>query len=292
MRKLVSLIAVITLVFSFSACSKTNDNNKIDENESSSNSESVSNKTDTDNENNNNNDTSSDKDKLIIGLDENFPPMGFRDDDGDLIGFDIDLATAAGEKMGKEVVFQPIDWSSKELELNSGKVDLLWNGLTITEDRLSKMSFTSPYLKNRQVILVKEDSDIAFKSDLDGKKIGLQKESSALEAVNKDPIKDSIKEISEYPDNIAAFTDLDIGRIDAVVVDEVVARYYLENNVAPFRILDENFGNEEYGIAAKFENTELINELQKALDELSEEGTASEISINWFGNDIYQHSGR
>lgn len=226
---------------------------------------------------------------LIMGLDENFPPMGFRDEKGELVGFDIDMANEVSNKIGMKIEFQPIDWDSKELELNSGKVDLLWNGLTITEERANNMLFTKPYLDNRQIILVKEDSAINAKNDLESKIIGLQKGSSSVEAVNKDNIKDKIGNLVEYADNISAFTDLNIGRIDAVVVDEIVARYYLANNDSKLRILEDNFGSEQYGVAVKLENTELNEKIQTALDEMQKDGTYSKISEKWFGEDLYSN---
>lgn len=224
--------------------------------------------------------------KLVVGLDDSFPPMGFRDENNEIVGFDVDLAKAAAEKMGVEIEFQPIDWSTKEMELNSGKVDLLWNGLTITPDREANMDFTKPYLANRQIIIVKEDSPIAKKADLEGKNIGIQKESSAVDAVNADEIAPKLN-LNEYENNVLAFTDLNIGRVDAVVVDEIVARYYIANNDVKFKILDEDFGDEKYGVAAKKGNTELVNKLQTALDSLAEDGKAAEISQKWFGEDIY-----
>ncbi len=228
------------------------------------------------------------EDALIMGFDENFPPMGFRGDDGEYTGFDIELAKAVSEKIGVEIKFQPIDWSSKELELNSDKVDILWNGLTITDERMENMEFTKPYLKNKQIILVKTDSDIKAKADLAGKNIGIQSESSAVNAVNSDPIAGELI-LNEYPDNIAAFTDLDIGRVDAVVVDEIVAKYYLAHNDTKFAILDENFGDEEYGIAVKKGNVELVQKIQSGLDEISQDGTAAQLSQKYFGEDIFLH---
>lgn len=232
----------------------------------------------------------SQKETLVIGLDENFPPMGFRDENGKLTGFDIELAEAAAKKMDLNVEFQPIDWSSKELELESGKVNMLWNGLTITPERLENMDFTKPYLANRQIIVVKNDSEVNSKQDLENKNVGVQADSSAFEAVRKDTDSPTFM-ILTYADNISAFTDLDVGRLDAVVVDEIVARYYLQNNDTNFRIIEtDNFGDEEYGVAVKKGDTELLNKLQTALDELSSDGTSSKISEKWFGEDIYMHS--
>lgn len=222
---------------------------------------------------------------LVIGIDDKFAPMGFRDENNEIVGFDIDYAKAAAEKMGMEATFQPIDWSAKESELNSGRIDLIWNGYTITEERKGKVLFTKPYLKNSQVVVTLADSQITQLSDLAGKTVGLQALSSAADALDAAPIKSEIKTISEFPDNVLALTDLKTKRLDAVVIDEVVARYYMAKEEGTFKLLDESLAPEEYGIGVKKGNEELLNKLQKALDELNQDGTASEISKKWFGED-------
>mgnify|MGYP004456807987 FL=1 len=230
-------------------------------------------------------------DKIIVGLDDQFPPMGFRDENNEIVGFDIDLAKAAGEKMGVDVEFQPIDWDSKELELNSGKIDLIWNGFSITDERKETMEFTQPYLDNKMIIIVNEGSDIKTKADLAGKNVGIQAGSSAVDAVEKDDIHNEFASMPTYDTNVLALSDLEVGRVDAVVADQVVARYYLaQNQDKKFVILDDDFGSEVYGIAAKKGNTELVDKLQTALDELSEDGTSAEISKKWFGEDIVVHN--
>lgn len=230
---------------------------------------------------------SASSDKLIVGLDDQFPPMGFRDENNEIVGFDIDLAKAAGEKMGVEVEFQPIDWDSKELELNSGKIDLIWNGFSISDERKASMDFTKPYLNNTMIIIVNEDSDIKTKADLAGKVVGVQDGSSAVDAVEADPIHTEFSSMPTYDTNILALADLDIGRVDAVVADEVVAKYIIAQDPSKnYVILDDNFGSEVYGVAAKKGNTELIDKLQSALDELYDEGKSAEISEKWFGEDI------
>ncbi len=229
--------------------------------------------------------------KWVIGLDDEFPPMGFRDENNEIVGFDIDLAKAAAEKLGCEVEFQPIDWDTKELELESGNIDFIWNGLTMTDERVEAMEFTKPYLKNKQIIIVKNDSEINAKEDLVGKNIGVQAGSSALDAVEGDEINAQLGSVSTYDTNILAFTDLDVARVDAVVADEIVARYYLANNENDFRVVENgDFGDEVYGVAAKKGNTELVENLQAALDAMSEDGTAADISVKWFGEDIYEHN--
>ncbi|WP_211746958.1 amino acid ABC transporter substrate-binding protein [Paenibacillus sp. Marseille-Q4541] len=224
-------------------------------------------------------------DKLVIGIDDKFAPMGFRDEKNEIVGFDIDYARATAEKMGKEVEFQPIDWSSKESELNSGRIDLIWNGYTITDDRKEKVLFSKPYLVNSQVAVVLADSELTSLENLAGKEIGLQKLSSASDALNAHPIKDQVASISEFPDNVLALSDLKSGRLDAVVIDEVVARYYMSLEEGTYKILDESLSPEEYGVGVKKGNEELLTNLQTALDQLNEDGTAAKISEKWFGED-------
>lgn len=225
--------------------------------------------------------------KFIVGLDDTFAPMGFRDESGNIVGFDIDLAKEAAKRLGVEVEFKPIDWNSKELELKNRKIDMIWNGLTITEDRKKNMAFTKPYLVNTQIIIVPEGSTIKNKADLAGKKVGVQMSSSSLEALKKDKkVYESLAEVVEYPDNLEALLDLKAGRIDAVVADEILGRYYIEKRKENFVVLDDNFGTEEYGVGLRLEDKALLEALDKVLDEMKQDGTMSEISKKWFGEDI------
>lgn len=224
---------------------------------------------------------------IVIGLDDNFPPMGFRDDKGELVGFDIDLAREAGKRIGVEVQFKPIDWSAKEAELTGKRVDVLWNGLTITEERKANILFTTPYLENHQIIVVTDKSAITTKAQLAGKVVGVQDGSSAVDAIQKDTeTAKSIKEIKKFGDNVTALMDLSAGRLDALVVDEVVGRYYTAKKPGEYRVLDENFGTEDYGVGTRKDDTELMAKLQKAMDEMKADGAAATISTKWFGKDI------
>jgi polar amino acid transport system substrate-binding protein len=227
---------------------------------------------------------SKDENTIIVGIDDKFAPMGFRDEKNEIVGFDIDYARAAGEKMGKKVTFQPIDWSSKESELNSGRIDMIWNGYTITDERKEKVLFTKPYLENSQVAITLADSPITKLDELDGKNVGLQALSSAADALAASPLKDKVK-ASEFKDNVLALTDLKTKRLDAVIIDEVVARYYMSKEEGTFKLLDESLAPEQYGIGIKKGNEELLNQLQKALDELNADGTAAKISTQWLGED-------
>ena len=147
-----------------------------------------------------------------------------------------------------QVEFKPIDWSAKEAELNGKRVDVLWNGLTITEERKKNISFTAPYMANHQIIIVGSASPIKTKADLAGKVVGAQEGSSAVDAIKKDaPVAASLKEIKTFADNVTALMDLAAGRLDAIVVDEVVGRYLASKREGQYRVLEENFGTEDYG---------------------------------------------
>ena len=229
-------------------------------------------------------------DKLIIGLDDTFAPMGFRDENGDLVGFDVELAQAVAEELGVEIEFQPIDWSMKETELNNGNVDLLWNGYSITEERKEQVLFSKPYLNNRQIVVVMADSDIQSLADLNGKVVAAQAESSAVTAIDSMPeIRDTFQELATFETNNDCLMDLEAGRSDAVVADEVLVRYYIsQKGEENYRILEEDFGDEEYGIGARKDDTALIEGINAALTILKENGKGGEISTKWFGEDILQ----
>lgn len=227
------------------------------------------------------------KGKLVIGLDDTFVPMGFRDEAGNLTGFDIDLAKAVSKEMGVEFEFQPIDWDAKELELQNKKVDCLWNGLSITPAREKVMQFTAPYLDNKLVIMTMADSNIKTKADLAGKNVGTQAASSALDVVKEDASYATFQDtLSEYKDYDAAIMDLEIGRIDAIIVDDVLGNYKnnLKNNAFAFGT--EDFGPDKYGVALRKDDKALFEAFNTAFKAVIENGTASQISNEWFGKDI------
>jgi polar amino acid transport system substrate-binding protein len=225
--------------------------------------------------------------KIVIGLDDNFPPMGFRDKEGKLTGFDIEMAQEAAKRLKTTVEFKPIDWNSKEAELTSKRVDMLWNGLTITEKRKENILFSKPYMENRQIIVVKTGSPIKDKAGLKDKIVGTQDGSTSVDAVEKEPaVLKSFKELKKYGDFIATLMDLDAGRLDAVVIDEIVGRYYTAMKPGQYQVLTENFGTEEYGVGLRKSDGALLAALQKALDEMKKDGTAAKISTKWFGSDI------
>ncbi|RRJ95208.1 amino acid ABC transporter substrate-binding protein [Opitutaceae bacterium TAV4] len=225
--------------------------------------------------------------KIVVGLDDNFPPMGFRNEQNQIVGFDIDMAREASKRMGIEVEFKPIDWSAKEAELSGKRVDALWNGLTITEERKKKIGFTTPYMENHQIIVVTTKSGIKNKAGLAGKTVGVQEGSSAVQAVEKDAVvRKTFRDLKAFGDNVTALMDLSAGRLDAVVVDEVVGRYYTAKKPAEYVVLTEHFGTEDYGVGTRKDDTELLSKLQKALDAMKQDGTSARIAKQWFGADI------
>ncbi|MGN0143378.1 MAG: amino acid ABC transporter substrate-binding protein [Clostridium sp.] len=231
-----------------------------------------------------------DKEEIVIGLDDQFVPMGFRDESGEIVGFDIDLAKAVGEKLNKKVKFQPISWSMKESELNGGNIDLIWNGYSISDERKKKVEFSKPYLNNNQIIVTLADSPINTKTDLAGKKVGAQDQSTAVDAVKDDG--DTINtfdggNLITFEDNNQALMDLEAGRLDAIVVDEILARYYIKaRGEDKYKILSENFGSEQYGVGIRKGESKFVEEFNNALDEVINDGQAAKISEKWFDEDI------
>ena len=222
---------------------------------------------------------SGDKGKIVVGLDDNFPPMGFKDENNEIVGFDVDLAKEASKRLGREVEFKAIDWSSKEAELKSGRVNVLWNGLDITEKRKENMLFSEPYMDNRQIIFVKKGTaDIKDEQSLAGKAIGTQ--STAEEYLdNTDFYKKDVKEVKKYADFVSAFMDLENGRIDAVIGDEIVGRYYMSKHPDSIEAVDVAIGPvSTFGIAFAKDNQSLRDEVQKVLDEMKADGTMAKIS--------------
>ncbi len=228
--------------------------------------------------------------KIVVGLDDEYPPMGFKNDKNEIIGFDVDLAKAAAQKLGREVEFKAIDWNSKEAELKSGRIDVLWNGLDITDERKQNMLFSDPYMDNRQVIFIRkgDEQNINAESDLAGKNVGTQAGSTAEDYItSNENLKNSFKEFKTYGDYISAFMDLENGRLDAVVCDEIVGRYYMAKHADKIDALNVVVGpTSEFGIAFAKDNTALRDEVQKAFDEIVADGTAKKISEEWFGTDL------
>ena len=228
---------------------------------------------------------------FTLGLDADFAPMGFTEDDGTIVGFDIDLANAVAEKMGVKVEVKPIDWDSKAMELSTGKIDVIWNGFSITDERRQEVLFSNPYLSTKQSVIVKAGSDIKTKADLAGKKIALQDSSTSEDALKGDAATyESIgdENISRFKENSQVLMEVESGRADAAVIDEIFVRYYLqkENMLDKFVVLEEGFDEEDYGVGGRHGDYALMEAINKALDECKAEGITSEISMKWFGEDL------
>ena len=230
-----------------------------------------------------------DKGVLVLGCDDEFPPMGFIDEkSGALVGFDIDLAVAVAEKLGVTLEAKPIDWSTKELELTSGNIDVIWNGYTITGERAEKVTFAGPYLQNSQLLVVRADSDVKSKADLAGGTLGVQSDSASESLVNEDEaFKSSLKEVRSYDTYQQALLDLETSdRINAVGVDKILIEYVMQQKPGVFKILDDTLGDEYFGIGCRPGAIALRDAIDKALDELYEDGTLDAICEKWFTENI------
>jgi polar amino acid transport system substrate-binding protein len=186
-----------------------------------------------------------------------------------------------------ELVLQPIDWNAKEQELNTGQIDCIWNGFTITGERKRNMRCSPPYLKNAQVIVVKSGSSLQGIKDLAGKTAGTQAGSASIEAIDNTPgFRASLNEVVEYKDFLTALMDLDVGGIDAVVIDLVVANDNINRSGKPFRILGDRLEEEEFGIGFRKNDQALADKVWATLLEMAKDGTVAAITARWMGADI------
>ena len=227
-----------------------------------------------------------DKGTLVLGLDDSFPPMGFRDENNNIVGFDIDVATEVANRMGVELKLQPIEWSTKEMELNTGSVDCLWNGLSIDDERKQAMDLSEPYMTNRMVLVVLNDSEYTDQASLAGKTIGVQNGSTAEKILEESDFSKTIGNTIGFKDNVTAFMELETKGIDAIFMDEVVANYAITSQNKDFKVLEDGLTEEEYAVGFKKGNTALKHEVQKYIDEMKADGTMTQISEKWFGKDV------
>ncbi|MDY6065379.1 MAG: amino acid ABC transporter substrate-binding protein [Finegoldia sp.] len=279
MKKLKKVLLSLLMVAAFTACSNGNNTQENETANETAKTEETSQQTGGENE-------LEDK-TYIIGLDDTFAPMGFRDTNGELVGFDVDLAKDVFSRLGKKLEFQPIDWSMKETELNAGNIDMIWNGYSITPEREKAVALSDPYIESGQVIVVMKDSGITKKSDLKGKTLTIQASSSALDALKKEGevLNNLGQPPVEYADNLECFKDLEAKRSDAMCIDELFARYYISNQKNPddYYILEENLGAESMAVGIKKDNTALVDAINKALKEQKEDGTYDKIYTKWLG---------
>ena len=228
--------------------------------------------------------------KLVVGIDDDFPPMGFRDAQGNIVGFDIDLAEEAARRMNTDIEFKPIDWAKKREEITSGKVDMIWNGLDINDERAEYMIFTKPYMDDRQILLVMKDSNIDIQSevDLEDKIVGTQAGSTSADYINDNQkLRNSLrdhKSYSKFNDELTALKD---GEIDVIICDELIARYEMCNHHEQFKLIDIKIGTTmETAIGFRKDNVRLRDQVQAVFDDMVRDGTAKKISEKWFNADL------
>lgn len=224
---------------------------------------------------------------FTVGFDAEYPPYGYMDDSGEYTGFDLELAQEVCDRNGWELVKQPIDWDAKDMELNSGTIDCIWNGFTMT-GREDDYTFSVPYVDNSIVFVVMNDSDIQTKDDLAGKVVVTQADSSALTALTSEEDNDenlaltaSFAELQQVADYNTAFMNLESGAVDCIAVDIGVAQYQLTSRGDTFRMLEEPLSTEQYGIGFKKGNEELRDIVQNTLFEMYKDGTFDEIAAKY-----------
>lgn len=226
-----------------------------------------------------------DSGEFVLGLDASFPPMGFTDEDNNIIGFDIDVAQEVCDRLGVTLVKQPIVWDAKEQDLESGRIDCIWNGLSVNPGRAEAMNLTDAYMENEMIFVVPADSEIKSLDDLTDKTVGVQLGSTAEEILEA---ADFYAEIHTTPleDNVEALRQMELGFSDTVFMDSVVANYLITSNDKDFVILEESLEKEEYAIGFRKEDQALRDEVQKTLSEMKADGKLGEISTKWFGSDV------
>ena len=230
------------------------------------------------------------KNVLTIGIDESFAPMGFRDENGEIVGFDVDLAKETAKRMGVEIEFKPISWSNKEQEIISGNVDMIWNGLDITDEYKEYMIFSKPYMDNRQILLVNKGNihRIYSLSDLEGKVVATQAGSNSEDYINEhEDLKKSFAVFRTYHDLQEGFEALGKEHFYVLIIDEIAARYEMIKHPGEFEIIEVTVGpHTEFGIGFRKDNVALRDKVQKAFEEIVADGTAKRISEKWFQADL------
>lgn len=231
------------------------------------------------------------KGELVIGIDDTFVPMGFRDEQDNIVGFDIDLAKEVTKEMGVRPKFQAIDWSMKETELENGTIDVIWNGYTVTDARKKKVDFSSNYLNNQQVLVSLKKNNVKTFSDMTGKILGAQEGSSGADSFENNPelLKDYVSnnEAILFPTFTEAFLDLEAGRIDALLIDKVFAEYYIsqQKDKNQYVVSTSDFEDENFAIGVKKDETEMLDKINDGLKKAYEDGLSKKVSEKWFGED-------
>ena len=234
------------------------------------------------------------KGKIVIGIDDEFAPISFHDEKHNLIGFDVDLAKEAARRMKVEIEFKPITWDRKREAITSGRVDMIWNGLDITEERKEYMIFSKPYMDDRQILMVRrgEGGEIHSEGDLEGKIIGVQSGSTSDDYINADKtLKNSFKDYKTY-EHFGEVVDALLGKeIDVLVCDELIARYEVKKFPARLEVVNVKIGDvAEMAVGLAKDKTALRDRVQEVFDEMVADGTAKKISEEWFRADVIKQS--
>lgn len=224
-----------------------------------------------------------DSGKFILGLDATFKPMGFTDENDQIVGFDIDVAQEVCNRLGVELVKQPIDWDTKEADLDAGKIDCIWNGMSINASRQEVMNLSEAYMENAMVFVVANGSAIASQADLDGKTVAVQSGSTAQDILRESGL--NVVETA-LATNVECLQQLELNLVDAVFMDSVVANYEIKESGKDYVILPDGLEEEEYAIGFRKNDCALRDKVQSILSEMKADGTLGEISTNWFGSDI------
>ena len=223
--------------------------------------------------------------ELVLGLDVEFPPMGYYDENGEIVGFDIDVAQEVCNRLGIKLVKKPIDWSTKEEDLNNGDIDCIWSGMSVTPERVESMCLSEPYMKNEFIFLLLGKSEVAELNDLKGKAVGVQVGSTAYDSLMASDLSKEVEMIL-FDDNVELLEKLKQGELDAALVDSVVAYHFVNSQTEPYFILPDSFGEDEYAIGFRKEDQTLRDKVQQILGEMKADGSLAKISVKWFGSDI------
>ncbi len=224
--------------------------------------------------------------KIVLGLDATFKPMGFTDENDQIVGFDIDVAKEVCNRMGVKLELYPVNWETKEQDLNAGTIDLIWNGLSVSDERKQVMLMSEPYMDNEMVFVVNGSSEIKALSDLKDAKIGVQNGSTALEILNASEVVANGATPVELATNVEALQQLELNMVDAVFMDSVVANYEIVSTGKDYKLLEEGLSSEQYAIGFRLGDQALCDEVTKTLKAMVADGTLAKISTEWFGSDV------
>lgn len=222
-----------------------------------------------------------------VGIDDTYPPMEYKDEAGNYAGFDIELAKEIAKRLDKEIEFVPTAWSAIFTALSSNKYDCIISSLSITEERMKTIAYTRPYIANNQVIVVKIDNeDIGSEADLGDRIVAVQMGTTSEDSCNEFMKTTPFKDFKKYEGMIQALNELKIGRVDAVVTDLVVGKYFVANDKDSFKLVSTTLPNEPIAVGFTKENQAGADKVDKVLEEMMNDGTLAKISEKWFGEDM------